>query len=200
VACLVDQFHQFRPVGDLLEGQVFHRCASDDQPVQWSLGQRFLPAHVEILEVLLIPAFVGMGSEPDPHRFDLQNRQPEGVEQVEFVLLAQGHDVQNADPQGPDVLTLRLGGFDPGDPVAFDGTDLVVVAGKDQCHGQVGVVNQARACSKSALMSSMCSSPTETRTMVGVTPAEACSSSLSCWWVVEAGWITRVLASPTLAR
>ena len=41
---------------------------------------------------------------------------------------------------------------------------------------------------------------TEIYTMVGVTPAEACSLSLSCWWVVEAGWITRVLASPTLAR
>ena len=179
---------------------MFHRRAGDDQPVQGALGQRVLPADVQIPEVLLVPAFVGVGGESDPDRFNLQNRQPQGMQQVEFVLLAQGHDVQNADPQGPDVLTFRLGGFDPGDPVAFDSTDLVVVAGKDQCHGLVSVVNQARACSKSALMSSMCSSPTETRTMVGVTPADACSSSLSCWWVVEAGWITRVLASPTLAR
>jgi hypothetical protein len=35
---------------------------------------------------------------------------------------------------------------------------------------------------------------------VGVTPALFCSASLSCWWVVLAGWMTRVLASPTLAR
>ena len=179
---------------------MFHRCASDDQSVQWSLVKGFLPADVQILEVLLVPAFVGMGGEPDPHRFDLEDGQTQGVQQIEFVLLAQGHDVEDADPQGPDVLEFRLSGLDPGDPVALNGTDLVVVAGEDQCHGLVGVVNQARACSKSALMSSMCSSPTETRTMVGVTPADACSSSLSCWWVVDAGWITRVLASPTLAR
>lgn len=33
-----------------------------------------------------------------------------------------------------------------------------------------------------------------------MTPEAVCSLSVSCWWVVEAGWITRVLASPTLAR
>ena len=36
--------------------------------------------------------------------------------------------------------------------------------------------------------------------MSGVTPAAACSSSESCRWVVEAGWMTRVRASPTFAR
>ena len=77
----------------------------------------------------------------------------------------------------------------PGDPVAFNLRDLVVTARKDQRHGCWVVIQlrTARACSKSALMSSMCSSPTETLTIVGVTPAEACSASLSCWWVVEAG-------------
>ncbi len=33
-----------------------------------------------------------------------------------------------------------------------------------------------------------------------MTPVAACSSSVSCWWVVLAGWMTRLLASPTLAR
>jgi hypothetical protein len=37
-------------------------------------------------------------------------------------------------------------------------------------------------------------------TKSGVTPVALCSSSESCWWVVDAGWIARVLASPTLAR
>ena len=58
----------------------------------------------------------------------------------------------------------------------------------------------AKASSKSSLMSSMCSMPTETRTWSGVTPALFCSASVSCWWVVEAGWMTSVFASPTLAR
>ena len=110
---LFNQFHQLFPVVDLFKGQVFHRRAGDDQPVQGALGQRVLPADVQIPEVLLVPAFVGVGGESDPDRFDLQNRQPKGMQQVEFILFAQGHDVQNADPQGPDVLTFRLGGFDP---------------------------------------------------------------------------------------
>lgn len=33
-----------------------------------------------------------------------------------------------------------------------------------------------------------------------VTPAAACSSSLNCWCVVKAGTITKVFASPTLAK
>lgn len=54
--------------------------------------------------------------------------------------------------------------------------------------------------SRSSLMSSMCSMPTLRRMRSLVTPDASCSSSLSCWWVVEAGWMTSVLASPTLAR
>ena len=41
--------------------------------------------------------------------------------------------------------------------------------------------------------------PTDSRTISGVTPVARCSSSLSCWCVVEAGWITSDLASPMLA-
>ena len=44
------------------------------------------------------------------------------------------------------------------------------------------------------------SMPTLRRIKSGVTPAASCSSSLNCSWVVEAGWITRLLASPILAR
>jgi len=34
----------------------------------------------------------------------------------------------------------------------------------------------------------------------GVTPQAACSSGVSCWWVVLAGWMTRLFASPMFAR
>src|SRR6202035_4201060 len=57
----------------------------------------------------------------------------------------------------------------------------------------------AAACSAwsmSQRMSSSVSMPTEMRTMSGVTPACSWSASLICRCVVEAGWITRVLASP----
>ena len=55
------------------------------------------------------------------------------------------------------------------------------------------------ACAKSAQMSSMCSIPTETRIMSCDTPDAFCSASVSCSCVVDAGWMTNVLASPTLA-
>jgi hypothetical protein len=61
------------------------------------------------------------------------------------------------------------------DPTAVDHLGLGL-----QVTNRLSPTQVASACSKSALMSSMCSKPTDTRTMVGVTPAEACSSALSC--------------------
>ena len=61
------------------------------------------------------------------------------------------------------------------DPTAVDHLGLGL-----QVTNRLSATQVASACSKSALMSSMCSNPTDTRTMVGVTPAEACSSALSC--------------------
>ena len=46
----------------------------------------------------------------------------------------------------------------------------------------------------------MFSIPTETLIKPGVTPEAICSALLNCSWVVLAGWITSVLASPTLAN
>ena len=57
-----------------------------------------------------------------------------------------------------------------------------------------------RAWSRSARMSSMCSMPTLRRTSSGVIPASRCCCSSSCECVVVAGWMARLLASPTLAR
>lgn len=52
--------------------------------------------------------------------------------------------------------------------------------------------------SKSWMMSSMCSMPTEMRIRSSVTPESIFSWSLSCSWVVVQGWMASVLASPTL--
>ena len=49
-------------------------------------------------------------------------------------------------------------------------------------------------------MSSSDSSPTDSLTMSGDTPAARCSASDNCRCVVEPGWITSVFASPTFAR
>ena len=48
-------------------------------------------------------------------------------------------------------------------------------------------------------MSSMCSVPMDRRMVFGLIPWSASSASESWAWVVVAGWITRLLASATLA-
>ncbi len=50
------------------------------------------------------------------------------------------------------------------------------------------------------MISSISSVPIESLTKSGVTPVFACSSTVSCWWVVLAGWITRLFESPIFAR
>src|SRR6202044_3287744 len=57
-----------------------------------------------------------------------------------------------------------------------------------------------KPCSRSQMRSSTDSVPTDSRTVPAPTPAARSSSSLSWRWVVLAGWMIRLLASPTLAR
>src|ERR1700728_2040764 len=57
-----------------------------------------------------------------------------------------------------------------------------------------------KPCSRSQIRSSTDSAATATRTLPAPTPAARSSSSLSWRWVVLAGWMIRLLASPTLAR
>ena len=59
--------------------------------------------------------------------------------------------------------------------------DLLLVGSED------APLAASMAWSRSAMMSRMSSMPTESRTSSGVTPVAACSSTESCWWVVEAG-------------
>ena len=73
-ARFLNQLDQFVPVTDLFKGQVFHGGTGDDQAIQRTLGQGFIPAHIELVEMVLIPALVGVGVEANPNRFDLQHR------------------------------------------------------------------------------------------------------------------------------
>src|ERR1700733_1777650 len=61
------------------------------------------------------------------------------------------------------------------------------------------VVALASAWSMSSMMSSMCSIPMDIRIVSGRIPAFTSSSSDSWRWVVDAGWMARVLASPRLS-
>src|SRR5665213_1479758 len=64
-------------------------------------------------------------------------------------------------------------------------------------HAPLAAVNPS---SRSARMSSTDSMPMHRRTRSGVTPVDTCSASVSCEWVVDAGWMARLRTSPTLAR
>ncbi len=60
-------------------------------------------------------------------------------------------------------------------------------------------LDRSNDCSTSAMMSSICSRPTDTLTRPGVMPTANLSSSESLLWVVEAGCVAMVRVSPRLA-
>src|SRR5271169_2473956 len=69
-----------------------------------------------------------------------------------------------------------------------------------ELHPQLPFWEVLSAWIRSSTMSGAASRPTERRTRSSPTPEAASSSALIWEWVVLAGWITKVLASPTLAR
>ncbi len=58
----------------------------------------------------------------------------------------------------------------------------------------------SKACARSAIISSICSIPTDSLTVDSVICCSASSSALICECVVVAGCITRLLTSATFAR
>ena len=66
-------------------------------------------------------------------------------------------------------------------------------------HVSAAAYTAAKPFSRSAMMSSMCSVPMERRMVFWWMPAASSSSSVSCEWVVVAGWITRDFTSATFA-
>src|ERR1700743_933181 len=95
----------------------------------------------------------------------------------------------------------RLGGVQH----ALDRQHVLVPAEVDIGHAVVTLfpvvaATCAKPCSRSQSRSATDSVPTESRTVPGPTPAARSSSSLSWRWVVLAGWMIRLFASPTFAR
>lgn len=90
------------------------------------------------------------------------------------------------------VAPLRLAAVsDPPDCSAFSGTDFP---------SGFAASLAAKLCSKSWIISSICSIPTEIRIISSVTPESSRSCSDSCSWVVDHGWMASVFASPTLCH
>jgi len=115
---------------------VLHGCARDDQPVKLTLGDGGLEVDVEAVEVVLRRALVGVATQADPDGVDLQDAAAQGVQQVHLVLLRLGHQVQDADPQGADVLPLGGRTGNDRDLLLFEERAGGMVVGYDDSHGQ----------------------------------------------------------------
>ena len=74
LASFFNQLGEFFPVGHLFKRQVLDGSTGDDQAIQRPLGSGFIPGDVQLLEVLLVPAFISMGVQANPDRFDLEYR------------------------------------------------------------------------------------------------------------------------------
>ena len=66
------------------------------------------------------------------------------------------------------------------------------------CQKRPAAYTAASAWSRSASRSAMRSMPTHIRTVSSLTPEVTISSAESCRWVVDAGWVARLLQSPML--
>jgi hypothetical protein len=74
LAGFINELGEFFPVGHLFKRQVLDGSTGDDQAIQRPLGSGFIPRDIELLEVLLVPAFISMGVQANPDRFDLEYR------------------------------------------------------------------------------------------------------------------------------
>ena len=102
----VDDAAQFLPVGHLLPRQFLDRRARHDQAVERRHRLRPVEGNVVLVEVGVVGALVVVVAQANPHRNDLEDAPPHRREEVELVLLRVRHDVEDADPQRPDVLVL----------------------------------------------------------------------------------------------
>ena len=75
---------------------------------------------------------------------------------------------------------------------------MAVASGRDELARADGSVAARSAWSRSAMRSSTCSRPTDSRTRSSVAPVAAAPRG-ELLWVVLAGWMIRLFASPTLA-
>ena len=75
-----------------------------------------------------------MGLQPNPNRFNLEDGESKRMEDVELVLLAKGHDVEDADAQWADVLPLRPLRGNPAQAVLLDNGERVVILTQNQGH------------------------------------------------------------------
>src|SRR6266702_1072611 len=96
----------------------------------------------------------------------------------------------------------RAAGGDPGVRNLQGGAYLgsLPLALLTQCSAGNDMQCYAIACSRSVMISALSSIPMLSRTTSGPAPALTRSSSESWRWVVEAGWMIRLLVSPILAR
>ena len=74
LASFFDEFCEFFPVAHVFKRQMLHGGSGNDQSIQRPLGSSFIPRDIQLIEVILVPAFIGMGVQANPDWFDLEYR------------------------------------------------------------------------------------------------------------------------------
>ncbi len=126
VAAPVQNAGQLLPVAHRFEGQVLHRGPGDDDAVKF-LVRHLGEGHVEPVQVFGggVPSLVAF--HPHQHHLRLQGRIAQHPQKLGFGGFLGGHQIQNGNPQGPDILMGR--------PELRHGED--VLRGQDPGSGQI---------------------------------------------------------------
>ncbi len=173
-AAPLHDFTELRPVLHLLEVHVLHRSPGDDHaieiPVLDVLERGIKPQHVFLRGVLRFMT-------RRLHEFELHLQRGVGQQPAQLGLgfNLRGHQIQEKDLQGPDVLC-------PG-PVLFHHEDVFVF---QRCDSRqvIGDADRHQACSsawaRSSMRSCASSSPQENRIMEGEIPHSVSCSSVIC--------------------
>jgi hypothetical protein len=104
----VEDARQLVPIGDVLEIQMLDRRAGDDQPVEFLARLLHLrEGAVERLHMCGGGVLRLVARHPDQRQFDLQGRRADQAGELRLGLDLLGHQVQEPDAQGADVLPVR---------------------------------------------------------------------------------------------
>ena len=103
----VHDLGQLFPIGDLFEGKPLDRRAGHDQRIE-ELILHILKAPVEAAQIGRLGMARRVARRGHQDQFDLQRRIAEQAGELDLRLLLFRHQVQQEQPQRPDILTKRL--------------------------------------------------------------------------------------------
>ena len=103
----VEDFHQFRPVIDLIKRHCFDRCTSDQDRVKELITNIIKPAIIAA-QIPLFGIFGRIAGCCHQRQFNLQRRVAQQPRKLNFRFFLFRHQIEQQDTQWPDILTHRF--------------------------------------------------------------------------------------------